>query len=353
MSEAKRLPFLLQEDDKGFIHEIAFHFLQGSLKSYWLKNKTPSFIQRNINELSKDKHENYIPVGSVGFVEKYMELFDIKYTPIDYSHPIFSNTKIVKGNLKDIKSINQFPVFVKPQKIKKFSGLVVDDIGEYNELLEFYNVTEDEPIFFNFDVKDYKSEWRIYIHRGKIINISNYEGNPVLSTDFQAGIFKEIAQCKAKMPVAYTIDVGYDRVSEKWYPIEMNDFWGTGAYGCPNEWYYLATVDRWMEIVSSSVIKSGIEWYDTIVSRMDWESAMDIQKLYEADGWRLPTVDELKTAYEKADNGFQREGFYLSSDTAINDSHVWALSFANGELKIEGKTNSECRVKFCRIIGEK
>jgi hypothetical protein len=61
-----------------------------------------------------------------------------------------------------------------------------------------------------------------------------------------------------------------------------------------------------------------------------------------------------KISWDQAlESEFQREGFYLSSDTAINDSHIWALSFTNGEIKIESKTNSECRVKFCRIIGEK
>lgn len=239
--------YLLQEINNGLLHEISNRFIEGALKDYWLRNLSPSWIKCSIDKLSSYSHSEYIPVGSVDFVRKYMQINSISYTPIDYTHPVFFNTGIESGSLINIKETNKFPVFTKSKEIKKFSGLVLDDIEEYKELLEFYRLTENEPIFYNYTVRDYLSEWRMYIYKHKVHNVSHYRGDP-LRMDEISTIAKIVESIKT-MPIAYTLDIGYDRISKKWHPIEMNDFWGTGSYGCPEEVFYKGTVARWAEII--------------------------------------------------------------------------------------------------------
>jgi hypothetical protein len=245
------MQYLLQKTENGILNEIAYHFLQGALKHYWLRNNTPKWVEATIGQI--DPTDDYsvfytIPVGSVGFIQKYMETRGIEYKPIDYKNPVFYNSGIEEGTLSGIKRDNKYPVFVKPKQIKKFSGLVLDDIGEFNELLEFYRLNENEPVFYNYEVKDFLSEWRMYIHKNKVVNVSHYSGDP-LRTEGISTIAK-IVEGDKSMPVAYTLNIGYDRITNRWHPIEVNDFWGTGAYGCPEEMFYKATVDRWKEIIS-------------------------------------------------------------------------------------------------------
>lgn len=75
---------------------------------------------------------------------------------------------------------------------------------------------------------------------------------------------------------------------------------------------------------------------------LEWEqnSSSNLMNWYEANeyakslgvGWGLPTIDELKEAYDNKVEGFQ-SGYYWSSSTyAYNTNNAWYFGFYYGDV---------------------
>jgi hypothetical protein len=86
---------------------------------------------------------------------------------------------------------------------------------------------------------------------------------------------------------------------------------------------------------------SGLEWSRNIGS-MSWHKAsFHIECVH---GWRLPTIDELKHAYNEETEGFDEHSFWTSN--MIDQRLCWVFSF-KGEVRKEQKMN-HCYTRFCR-----
>lgn len=134
-------------------------------------------------------------------------------------------------------------LFIKPLKIKLFTGLVLDG-SIYSELRGV--PLDAEVLAYKPFTKRLESEWRIYIHNNKIIDSRNYSGDFKINPDYD--FVESVIKENKDFPVAYTIDVGQFSDGEN-VVIEFNDMWAIGNYGMPNELYLRLLSDRYFEIV--------------------------------------------------------------------------------------------------------
>jgi hypothetical protein len=76
----------------------------------------------------------------------------------------------------------------------------------------------------------------------------------------------------------------------------------------------------------------GLEVMTKDVGKMNWGDAKEACKGF-GDGWRLPTIDELKKIYKYKDfiGGFKEAYYWSSTEVDIKPSlYAWDFSFGNG-----------------------
>lgn len=178
---------------------------------------------KQLNEIDK----NFIPIGTIEFVNCYMDLaYDRKQqNPIEI--PIYLRTqdflkrdyKIVE--YKDIPKTGQY--FVKDvSQLKTFEQIInVDELNDYN--------LDETHLFQVSECFDIKSEYRVYVIDGKIENIVNYNGDVTLSPDIN--LIKKavnLINFHEKWLNSYTIDI---MVGDKGTAIiEIHNFISVGLY---------------------------------------------------------------------------------------------------------------------------
>lgn len=149
---------------------------------------------------------------------------------------------------------NGVVLFVKPQEVKLFTGLVLDG-ADYTCLR---GLPDDTPILAYPPFKSkLVSEWRIYVSHKGIFDSRNYSGDFMISPDYD--YVREVIKWHDDLPVAYTIDIGILENSEQQYlfegqkvhnnvVVEFNDMWAIGNYGMPNDLYVQLLKNRYDEI---------------------------------------------------------------------------------------------------------
>jgi hypothetical protein len=256
---------LLQVDSEfQFIEPFVYEAYKYIERDKWL-GRDSDYIPLTVKELGTHRHamqkavgNHYTPIGGVEYVNFYYKfLTKRKYDiPIfTYNHPDFHYLKL--KTFKEIREENLiFPMFIKSKDLKKVSGVVIENSNEFLNFSLLYHV-KDEDLFFYINDKDYiydfSYELRIYVDEGKVIGMGGYYGNPLYV--FKKGLeefINDFIDKSVSMPRAYSFDVGYDEKSLSWKPIEINDFYALGNYGCNIDSYLKASIKRWWEIVNGN-----------------------------------------------------------------------------------------------------
>lgn len=192
------------------------------------------------------KSEVIMPIGSVGYMEYFFELLGIdKPLPLHCTSSLFDG----KYEVVDSKANIEYPNFVKPHlDVKMFTGFVAKserDFNLYPELMDW-----DGPYFVRkpFD-SDIVSEWRCFVHKGRIVNCSYYNGSKPWMFPNMTWVLAWISQYQSP-PIAYTIDAAVLE-NGKTELVELNDMWAIGPYGINEQDYFLALKDRWFEILNT------------------------------------------------------------------------------------------------------
>ena len=99
-----------------------------------------------------------------------------------------------------------------------------------------------------------------------------------------------------------------------------------------------------------------LEWEQNPLSnRMTWGEAMEyaesLNTISDYDGWRLPTKEELKHAYDNNLEGFWSYNYWSSSTYAQNTNLAWNVNFFVGYVYGYNKTYLNC-VRCVRYIKE-
>ncbi len=197
-------------------------------------------------EVASGKFDNLIRqnlfVGSVEFMREVFSRVGLE----DVRLPKNSNRESITMTLGEAfeHSANGKHYFIKPLEIKLFTGLVLDGMQ--------YSCLTDKPkdtkvLAYEIFDKDIVSEWRVYVHNGKIFDWRNYGGDFAIipSTNYVMDI---IMQNRATFPTSYTIDVGVLEDFEN-VVVEFNDMWAIGNYGVQNDSYLRMLRDRYFEIM--------------------------------------------------------------------------------------------------------
>jgi len=199
-----------------------------------------------IEEVMSGKFDTVIKrhlfVGSVEFMNEVFNRVDIS----DPRVPMNSNREHTISTLENahLRVSKGGTLFIKPYKIKLFSGLVLDGC-KYSCLV---NLPGDTKVMIYEVFDNPLSEWRIYIHRGKIEDARNYSGDVMLMPD-KDYINSVIENC-VDFPISYTIDIGI--LEKENIVVEFNDMWAIGNYGVPNDIYLRMIKDRYFEIIKTS-----------------------------------------------------------------------------------------------------
>jgi hypothetical protein len=137
------------------------------------------------------------------------------------------------------------PLFIKSINQKELTGFVCNNFGDYVEHCTGYDL--QTPVFC-CKAMDFISEYRTYIHRHQIVACLRYKG------DYDKAPCKETVEAMlyalrdAKMPVAYSIDVGV-LADGRTALVECNDGFALGNYGVGARVYAEMHRDRWYQMV--------------------------------------------------------------------------------------------------------
>lgn len=197
-------------------------------------------IRVDISDLESYSQElkTATPIGSVEFVRKAMEIAGIKEPEIN-PYPI-TDEKYLHRKVRKIEHcfFPFFDGFVKPTKLKQFTGFVYDtkdDFDEYlNEqkelLFEVYRNTDKSKSYevWTSDIVDFLAEWRYYIRNEKIVGYARYDDNEEEIQEPDISLIKEyISKLEIKHP--YVLDFGILSTGATAL-VEYNDFWSIGLY---------------------------------------------------------------------------------------------------------------------------
>lgn len=170
--------------------------------------------------------------------------------PIDYPKEIVEaglcGRTILKMPLHEaIKKFEstEIPLFIKPVTTKLFDGILVSK----KEDLNFFGTISTNPDAYVSEKIDILSEYRIYVHNGKMVHSCCYEGDFRLAPDY-VYVYNMITAYKSA-PVAYTIDIAI-LDDDRNVLMEFNDFWAIGSYGLKSWDYAQMLADRYEEIIN-------------------------------------------------------------------------------------------------------
>jgi hypothetical protein len=204
------MKFLIQTINGKIKHDFSFTLLESIEFQNWLRNDK-SFEACFTDEPTMP---NYIPIGSVEFVSKYItDYYGItpkpKNIPLELIGKNWAGRTVINGTEKDIVGEK----FVKSN----------DRIKSFTEFCK----TAPEGNYQISDLIDIESEWRAFVFEGKLVGLQNYSG--------EFDVFPNVDKIKAMInayktqPIAFTLDVAIS--NNDTVIIEVHDFFSCGLYG--------------------------------------------------------------------------------------------------------------------------
>jgi hypothetical protein len=175
----------------------------------------------------------------------------VDYTPlISYPDRVrgYLNRKVELIQLQEAKArvLSGESLFIKPtdENRKSFNGQLVSGEWPKRDFQLFKALERNLEVFVSEPI-EFKVEYRVFIHRGKILDSRKYRG------DFRLNIDYEIVERAIKDfggPVAYCLDFGLDSLGRTTL-VEVTDANSLGHYGLDPFYFSNMIIDRWNEIV--------------------------------------------------------------------------------------------------------
>lgn len=199
--------------------------------------------------------KKYPVVGSIDFMKSLFKRLGKLPEPIDFPEFILNNNKLNRevskttlDNVLTVLNLESFTgrdtkLFVKPVETKLFDGILIGTLP--SELHYFHNIKRDTPVWVSEKI-DIASEYRVYVHNGKMLYACNYSGDFKISPDYS--YVESLIKDYKSAPISYTIDVAIMKSGINTV-VEFNDFWAIGGYGIAPWDYALMLKDRYFEIM--------------------------------------------------------------------------------------------------------
>lgn len=280
------MKFLIQTDDNGqVLHDFSKTLMELQKFYDWVYqtranadknesiieieyccfNKLKDFVKHNLFAIINEV-EQYTPVGSVEFVREFAKLaYGTDYFPKPINVPEQLMPELYSGricrNLKTGEDVYNYFGYVNmhlPLTDKHINRFFVKSLGTIkDERNGFYDVIPDlnngsmtyegrlndgHEVHKIFDhrsfeeftncqvstmLDDIESEWRVFVYKGKGVDIKNYSGDPFVFPNADR-IYQFIDQY-TEAPEAYTLDVAV--TNKGTWVLECHDFFSCGLYG--------------------------------------------------------------------------------------------------------------------------
>lgn len=207
-----------------------------------------------------EERESSIFYGAVAIVREALERAKRPAPPnIDFPEELrkFAGRRISDGTLGMVRDLvhqdsASLPIHVKPRYHQKlFKGQVVRSKAD---LLPISGVSDDDAVIIQESMQ-ILSEWRATVLRGKVVNVSNYKGDPLRFPDpkvMAQGVADFVAQ-----PIGYALDWGVV-ADGRTLLIEANDGFALGNYGTKGYLYTALVEARWRQLMG--LPDNGVGW---------------------------------------------------------------------------------------------
>lgn len=166
-----------------------------------------------------------LPIGSLWFVKAWLEYFH---------HADIPRIEIPTV-LREPEYLGRDYRIVKGTEVPKEGNYWIKDLEDIKSWVYWGNIDriqskiKAENFYAMSNIIDIRSEWRVYVCRGKIINITCYDGSASLFPDISV-IYEMIFRCRAYTNLkSYTLDVGVTGMCTT-VIIEVHPFVSVGLY---------------------------------------------------------------------------------------------------------------------------
>ncbi len=216
------------------------------------------FRQRGANihffEKIKDVplNRNVLLVASIEDTHYWMEQMGWKIDPVP-TIPIelipYTERSIQLMSLEKALTIKKYPYFVKPYSVlKQFVAGVI----ESEDSKKWFNseIPRDTTVLVS-EAVNFVTEYRAYVHDGKIMDIKRYKGRMDIIPSIQI-IERSIKDYTTK-PVAYSTDWGVDDKGRT-ILVENNSFYSLGCYGLEPKLYVRGLAACWREMLTKNPV---------------------------------------------------------------------------------------------------
>lgn len=211
------------------------------------------FGREQLNELPLTPET--VVVGGVGTVYSALELLKVAQPlPLNLPpelHP-FAGRRIHTGTVRDLRESGAYPIFVKPASFSKlFQGRVLRSSADLEDLLAprsgYPDLSEDTQLQMQ-EVVSFRSEWRAFVLRDRIVGLSHYAGDPLLFPS--PNTIRLCIGAYRNGPAGYAADFGVTDDGRSLL-IELNDGYSLSHGGLVADVYAQLLRARWGELVSN------------------------------------------------------------------------------------------------------
>lgn len=213
--------FILQREQKDSKESLAIVY-------------TASYYKIPIKVISNHKEmiDNWVPVGSVEWIEKILG----RHITPDY-YPDFLKEYLNREVWKDDKWPLGKIVFIKPaDKYKRFTGLVTN--GGYRK--------KKKGPYWCSNVVKFDNEWRYYVANGEVLTGEWYAGDEELCPD--------APKLNIAFPRGFCGAVDMGQVNDKITLVEVNHPFSCGWYGKNHELYCKWIINGWNYMIKNNFI---------------------------------------------------------------------------------------------------
>lgn len=201
---------------------------------------------QEIDELDECQPKDVV-VGGMGTVKHALEKHGIQPEELNYPSELqaFMGRRTWKSTIgRIIAEQSSWPVFVKPEQGKLFTGLKISAIEDLMGLGAF---EEDLPVLCS-TVVQFEAEWRCFVRYGEILDVRQYSGD--WKKAFDPSVIEKAIDSYKTAPAAYAADFGITPNGETLL-VEINDGYALGSYGLQHNLYAQLLSARWAELTQT------------------------------------------------------------------------------------------------------
>lgn len=241
---------LIQTISGRVVHDFAFDIIN---RIHSDERVEQDFQYRLHHELIREEpFSEYIPVGSVEFVTDWLLGFhQIDYKPINIPKCLQQEEFLGRRYMDDYKGFqlefaDESKWFVKERdRLKGVTGCMAH--------IDKRDIQRDTDYIVS-DVVDIISEWRVFVHRGKILDMKCYSGDFWVAPNKQKVM--KIVESYKDAPIAYTLDVArLNTGTSHTVIIELHDYFSCGLYGFDSPKHPYMMSQAWFEMLRKNKLK--------------------------------------------------------------------------------------------------